>query len=98
MFTLEHESGVPLYRQIRDGLRQQIETGALPTGARLPSSRQLARDLGISRITAAAAYAELEAEGLVEARLGDGTYVSPPWDGRGPPAALRPAGSLPAWQ
>ena len=98
VFTLEPDGAVPLYRQIHAGLRAQIEGGALPPGRRLPSSRQLARDLGVSRITAAAAYAELEAEGLVEGRTGSGTYVAAPWAPVGPRAAGPPAASLPRWQ
>src|SRR5262249_10277757 len=97
-FALEPASAVPLYQQIRDALRAQIDAGALPAGRRLPSSRQLARDLGVSRVTTASAYAELEAEGLVEPRAGSGTHAAPPRLGRlrgravdaGPPARERP--------
>jgi GntR family transcriptional regulator/MocR family aminotransferase len=98
VFTLEPGSEVPLYLQIRDGLRVQIEAGALPAGQRLPSSRQLARDLGVSRVTAASAYAELEAEGLVEPRLGSGTYVAAPWASSGPRASRLAGARLPRWQ
>ena len=70
----------PLYLQIRERVKQDVAEGRLKPGQRLPSSRQLARDLGVSRITTANAYAELEAEGVVEARAGSGTFVLP----RGP--------------
>src|SRR5690606_39382035 len=48
----------------------------LPAGTRLPASRQLARDLGVSRVTVETAYADLEAEGLIARRTGSGSYVS----------------------
>lgn len=81
VFTLHTESTLPLYRQICEGLRREIVVGSIAAGARLPSSRQLATDLGVSRITVANAYAELEADGVVEARPGAGTFVLPPWAG-----------------
>lgn len=73
---LDRESTVPLYQQIRDFLKENILSGALPPDARLPSSRQLARDLGVNRITVETAYDELEADGLVYSQRGSGTYVS----------------------
>jgi GntR family transcriptional regulator/MocR family aminotransferase len=79
VFTLHTESTLPLYRQICEGVRQEIARGSVAAGARLPSSRQLAMDLGVSRITVANAYAELEADGVVEVRPGAGTFVLPPW-------------------
>ena len=70
-----------LERTLRDALR----SGRLTPGTRLPSSRALARDLGLARNTVAAAYAQLVAEGWLEGRQGAGTRV-----------ALRPAFSTPA--
>ncbi len=96
-FTLQPGSATPLYRQITAGLRSEIAAGAVATGARLPSSRQLARDLGVSRITVDNAYAEMIAEGLLEARAGTGTFVLPPWAPVGTGAAAS-AAPLPAWQ
>src|SRR5690349_2067363 len=58
--------------QIRDG----ILAGALPVGARLPSSRALAGDLGVSRAVTEQAFDQLAAEGWVEARHGSGTFVA----------------------
>lgn len=75
---LDRQSVRPLYRQIKDYLRQGILSGSLAPDTRLPASRQLARDLGVSRITVENAYAELEAEGLILSRLGSGTYVLTP--------------------
>lgn len=97
VFTLQPDSRTPLYRQISDGLRREIAAGTVPVGARVPSSRQLARDLGVSRITVDNAYAELVAEGLLEARAGTGTFVLPPWAPNGACTAASVA-PLPAWQ
>ncbi len=74
---LDRKSPIPLYRQIQRFLRDQIRSKALPAKTRLPSSRRLSDDLGVSRITVMNAYVELEAEGLVLIRPGSGTYVAP---------------------
>ena len=66
---------VPLYRQIEHWLRQAITAGNLSPGTRLPSTRRLAEELAISRITVENAYGELLAEGLVEGRGSGGTVV-----------------------
>src|SRR5512142_1072693 len=75
---LDRQSPVPLYQQIEAYLRQGILSGSLAADTRLPASRQLARDLGINRITVENAYAELETEGLIYSKMGSGTYVLPP--------------------
>lgn len=75
---LERQSTTPLYRQIEDHLRRNILAGSLPEGTRLPATRQLADELGVSRITVKNAYAELESAGLVAMREGSGTYVLSP--------------------
>ncbi|TIC84776.1 MocR-like pyridoxine biosynthesis transcription factor PdxR [Crenobacter intestini] len=59
-------------------LRRWIAAGRLPSGARLPSSRALAAELGIARGSVSAAYEQLVAEGYLAARHGSGTYVSAP--------------------
>lgn len=66
-----------LYQQLYAGLRQAILAGRLGSGARLPSTRDLAAALAISRNTVMAAFEQLVAEGYLESRVGDGTYVSP---------------------
>ena len=94
---LDRQSPEPLYQQIKAHLRQGILSGSLEAETRLPASRQLARDLGVNRITVENAYSELEADGLVFARVGSGTYVLPP-----DPLPLGPKSSSempwPLWQ
>ena len=66
----------PLHRQLYFVLREAILESRLGPGARLPSSRALAKDLGVSRNTALAAFEQLLAEGYIEGRVGAGSYVS----------------------
>jgi len=66
----------PLFRQVYAGLRKAILSGGLRSGERLPSTRDLAEQLGISRTVVVLAYDHLLAEGFVEGRRGSGTYVS----------------------
>ena len=74
---LEPKSDIPLYRQIEQFLRESILSGALAADTRLPATRKLADELGVSRITVKNAYAELESDGLVAAHEGSGTLVLP---------------------
>ena len=74
---LNRDADRPLYLQVADQLRTQIETGVLPPETRLPASRTLAKKLGVNRNTVVNAYTELEAEGLVTTKMGSGTYVTP---------------------
>lgn len=68
----------PLYRQIAEHLRQEIEHGRLASGARLPTIRAIASALGVNRDTAALAYEELASTGLIESTVGRGSFVSGP--------------------
>ena len=70
------KKGEPLFRQIYQGMRQAILTSALPAGSRLPSTRELAEQLGVSRTVVLLAYDLLLAEGFAVGRGGSGTYVS----------------------
>jgi GntR family transcriptional regulator/MocR family aminotransferase len=70
------KNGETLFRQVYIGLRQAILSGAFPAGDRLPSTRDLAEQLGISRTVVLLAYDQLLAEGFTEGRGGSGTYVS----------------------
>ena len=66
----------PLFRQVYRGMRQAILSGALGAGEQLPSTRDLAEQLGISRTVVVLAYEHLLAEGFIAGRGGSGTYVS----------------------
>ena len=74
--SLDREGEEPIYRQLIRHIRLQIESGTLPPGARLPASRDLAKQLSISRISVVNAYAELRAEGYLSAHAGRGTFVA----------------------
>jgi LacI family transcriptional regulator len=63
------------HRRIADGLREAIADGRFPVGARLPSESRLVRQHGVSRPTANRALGELVAAGLIERRVGSGSYV-----------------------
>jgi len=68
----------PVYQQIADHLRDEIEQGELDSGERLPTIRALAADLGVNRDTVSLAYDLLAGEGLVHSTVGRGTFVSDP--------------------
>ena len=92
---LDRDGEEPIYRQLIRAIRMQIESGTLPAGTRLPASRDLARQLNISRISVVNAYAELRSEGFLSAHAGRGTFVardgnSSPQDK--PPVAATPSG------
>lgn len=73
--SIEHNSRTPAYMQIYSAIRSMIVNGAYPTGTRLPSKRELARDSGVSIITAEHAFQLLAEEGLCELRARSGCYV-----------------------
>ena len=65
-----------LTRQLYEALRQRVLDGRLVSGTRLPATRDLAAALSISRNSVVRAYDQLYAEGFIESRVGDGTYVA----------------------
>ncbi len=71
-------AAVPLYNQIAESLLDQIESGKLVPGSRLPPERELSELLGVNRMTLRQALQVLEAQGLLIRRQGDGTYVADP--------------------
>ena len=83
---IDRRSGRTLTRQLIEGVRRLIQEGRLVEGDRLPSTRELAGSLGVSRNVAAEAYDQLAAEGYLAARVGSGSFVA---EGLRP----RPAGS-----
>jgi GntR family transcriptional regulator/MocR family aminotransferase len=79
----------PLFRQLHRALRAGILDGVVPPGTRLPATRTLANELGVSRTTVLLAYEQLAAEGYLDGRRGSGSFVHdvPPTPGRAKPAA-----------
>ncbi|WP_226893328.1 MocR-like pyridoxine biosynthesis transcription factor PdxR [Nisaea sediminum] len=73
---IDHDSSRLLASQIASSIREIILAGGLRGGDRLPATRTLARDLGVSRTTMVEVFERLISEGLLEARTGAGTYVS----------------------
>ncbi len=72
-----HDSPVPLYVQIKDYIRLNIQNGIFAVNERIPSERQLAEQFGVNRLTVGKALNELAQEGLIYSRVGKGTYVCP---------------------
>lgn len=75
---LDRNSPIPLYFQLAGWIRGQIQAGVLEAGQQLPAERDLAREAGISRMTARQALAELANAGDIEVRHGIGTFVAMP--------------------
>jgi len=73
--ALDRADGPSLYLQLAETLASAVARGDLPLGERLPSERELASVLGVSRTTVVAAYRELEARGLARGHVGRGTFV-----------------------
>jgi len=72
---LRTRTSMPLHRELYEALRGALRDGSLQAGERLPSSRELAQDLQLSRNTVVAAIEQLGVEGYLESRVGSGTYV-----------------------
>jgi DNA-binding transcriptional regulator YhcF (GntR family) len=73
---LDPASAVPPYEQIRTQVATMAATGVLPAGSRLPTIRQLSKDLGLAGGTVARAYRELEADGVIATRGRHGSFVA----------------------
>jgi GntR family transcriptional regulator/MocR family aminotransferase len=76
LLAIERQSGQSLRSQLADGLRDAIRIGRLRTGERLPSSRELARELGVSRGLVQECYEQLQAEGYLISQVGSATRVA----------------------
>lgn len=76
VFRVEPSSATPISRQLAEQIRAQCASGQLTAGDRLPSVRALAVDLAVNQNTILRVYERLTAEGLLERRHGDGTYVA----------------------
>src|ERR1700686_331546 len=70
------EPAVPAYRWLYEALRSEILEGRLRPGTRLPSTRDLSTQYGLSRGTIVLAFEELRSEGYTEGTIGSGTYVN----------------------
>ena len=66
----------PLYKQVMDQIKDAIADGVLQPQERLPSIREISKELNISEITIKRAYADLEAEGFIYTRAGMGSFVA----------------------
>lgn len=74
--SINRESKSPIYRQIAEQIRLQISDGRMPVGTRLPTVRELAESLSITKLTVQNAYRDLQTGGWIESTVGRGTYVS----------------------
>lgn len=75
MVNLDYRDGRPIYLQIAQSFRAQIEAGVLPRGERLPSVRELAMELSINPNTIQRAYRQMEMEGYIATVAGKGCFV-----------------------
>src|SRR6266511_2084036 len=79
MIRLDRSAAEPLHEQLYRQIRDELKAGSFTDGAsRLPSSRALAIDLGISRLTVNLAFSKLHAEGYLRSKTGSGTFVANP--------------------
>lgn len=76
MVHLDYRDARPIYTQIIDGFKEQISTGVLQSGEKLPSVRELASQLAINPNTIQRAYRELESLGYVYSAAGRGSFVA----------------------
>src|ERR687891_2313138 len=88
--ALDPAASRPLHRQIYFAIREAILDGRLKSGARLPATRALAADLGVSRNTVMAAFEQLRAEGYIDGRVGAGSFVSHHLPDEAPPRRMPP--------
>jgi GntR family transcriptional regulator/MocR family aminotransferase len=91
LVTIDRTGGPALHEQLELALRENIRQGRLPPGTKLPASRELARQLGVSRGVVVEAYSQLTAEGYLLSSQGAPTHVAPAASAERPPV---PASSL----
>ncbi len=73
---IDFESGVPIYMQLVDRIKQMVSSGQLQPGQQLPTMRQLAADLRINYNTVGRAYMILDQEGVISTQQGRGTFIA----------------------
>jgi len=76
IISIDHKSGVPLYRQIIESVKFAIARGAVSAGDKLPTVRQLAVDLEVNPNTVIRAYREMELGVVLDTQQGSGTFVT----------------------
>jgi GntR family transcriptional regulator/MocR family aminotransferase len=94
VIAVDRTAAQPLHRQVYQGYRDGIVAGRLRPGQRLPSTRALARELGISRVPVVSAFEQLLAEGYIESAVGSGTFVARTLPDAGPPRAAALNGTV----
>ena len=75
-FQIDPHSGVPVYRQVMDQVRYYVAAGVLNPGDKLPSIRELAKQLAVNPTTVVKAYTELQHDGVIEMKHGSGAFVA----------------------
>src|SRR5438270_6906046 len=96
-FHLDVSSGVPTYAQLVQQVHQALQLGLLEPGDRLPTAQQVVAKLAINPNTVLKAYRDLEREGLVRARPGQGTFVVGTLPRTDPPTQARFLSSMSRW-
>jgi GntR family transcriptional regulator len=96
-FRVDGRSGVPPYQQIVQQVRQALRMGVLSMGDQLPSVREVVAVTAVNPNTVLKAYRDLEREGLVEARAGQGTFVRGRPPGPPPGTHTRLGRTLAVW-
>ena len=76
LLDIDPAAAAPIWRQIENGMRRLVASGALPVGTAVPSVRELARELRINPATVSKAYQRLTSEGALDVRRGEGTFVA----------------------
>jgi len=74
--VISPQSPDPMYKQVTDQIKDGVAGGVLKPGERLPSIREMAKELNVSEITIKRAYTDLEAEGFIYTRAGLGSFVA----------------------
>ncbi|WP_350345040.1 GntR family transcriptional regulator [Proteinivorax tanatarense] len=75
-FRIEKNAKIPLYVQVKNNIKELIKKGELKPGTKIPTERELSKELNVSRNTVSVAFQELESEGYLDCKQGKGTFVS----------------------
>jgi len=76
LLDIDPAAAAPIWRQIEEGMRRLVASSALPAGTAVPSVRELARELRVNPATVSKAYQRLVADGALEVRRGEGTFIA----------------------